>query len=81
MEKESNSHYHAHMKCLKIVDSSFNNDHLVIPEDLVAKFTVYQKFYLSTCLQVPRACRKDQSNVKIILLELTLLHLWSFNYP
>ena len=52
MGKESNSHYHAHMKCLKIVDSSFRGDSLVIPEDLVAKLTVYQKVYLSTCLQV-----------------------------
>ena len=79
MEKESNSHYHAHMKCLKIVDSSFGGDHLVIPEDLVANLTVYQKFYFSTCLQVPSTCRRDQSNVKIILLQLTIL--WSFNYP
>ena len=53
MGKESNSHYHAHMKCLKIVDSSFSGDWLVIPEDLVPKLTVYQKVYLSTCLQVP----------------------------
>ena len=26
--KESNLHYHAHMKCLKIVDSSFSGDHV-----------------------------------------------------
>ena len=53
MGKESNSHYHAHMKCLKIVDSSFSGDCLVIPEDLVPKLSVYQKVYLSTFLQVP----------------------------
>ena len=53
MGKESNSHYHAHMKCLKIVDSSFSGGCLVIPEDLVPKLSVYQKVYLSTCLQVP----------------------------
>ena len=51
--KESNSHYHAHMKCLKIVDSTFSGDRLVVPEDLVPKLTVYQKVYLNTCLQVP----------------------------
>ena len=51
--KESNSHYHAHMKCLKIVDSTFSGDNLVIPQDLVPKLTVCQKVYLNTCLQVP----------------------------
>ena len=51
--KESNSHYHAHMKCLKIVDSSFTGDCLEVPKDVVAKLTMYQKVYLETCLQVP----------------------------
>lgn len=52
--KESNSHYHAHLPCLRIVDSTFSGDRLVIPDDLVPKLTEYQKVYLlSTCLQVP----------------------------
>ena len=41
MEKVSNLHYQTHMKCLKAVDSSFSGDHLVVPEDLVAKLTQY----------------------------------------
>ena len=51
--KKSNSHYHAHMKCLKLVDSSFSGDCLIVPEHLLPKLTIYQKVYLSTCLQVP----------------------------
>ena len=50
MGKENNSHHHAHMKCLKIVDSSFSGDCLVIPEDLVPKFSVPESLpqHLST---------------------------------
>ena len=51
--KESNSHYHAHIKCLRIADSSFTGDHLVIPEDVLVKLTIFQKVYLTTCLEVP----------------------------
>ena len=53
--KESNSHYHAHLKCLRIVDSSFTGERLLIPQDVLVKLTIilFQKVNLSTCLQVP----------------------------
>jgi hypothetical protein len=50
--KESNSHYHANVMCLKRVSGSFEVE---IPEELIPKLTIYQKVYLMTCLQVPPA--------------------------
>ena len=45
--KESNSHYHAHVMCLKKVESSFE---IEIPKELI---TIFQKVYLMTCLNFP----------------------------
>ncbi len=51
--RESNSHYHAHMNCLKIADASFTGQKLIIPDEVLVKLDTYQKVYLSTCLEVP----------------------------
>ena len=48
--KESNSHYHAHVMCLKKAESSFE---IEIPKELISKLTIFQKVYLMTCLNVP----------------------------
>ena len=48
--KESNSHYHAHVMCLKKAESSFE---IEIPKELIPKLTIFQKVYLMTCLNVP----------------------------
>ena len=51
--RENNSHYHAHMSCLKIADASFTGQKLIIPDEVLVKLDTYQKVYLSTCLEVP----------------------------
>ena len=48
--RESNSHYHANMMCLKKVSGLFE---IEIPKELIPKLTIFQKVYLMTCLQVP----------------------------
>lgn len=49
--RESNSHYHAHMRCLRMVKSSFMGRDLVIPTTVQENLTPIQKIYLATCLQ------------------------------
>ena len=51
--RESNSHYHLHMSCLKLAKSSFTGEELVIPDEIKSKLTAFQKVYLITCIQVP----------------------------
>lgn len=51
--RESNSHYHTHMFCLKQAKNSFKGSDLVIPADVKEKLTPYQQIFLVTCLQVP----------------------------
>ena len=50
--KESNSHYHAHMSCLRLVSPLFKGSDLVVPEDVKVLLTPFQKIFLTTCLQV-----------------------------
>ena len=49
--RDSNSHYHAHMTCLKMVKSSFIEKDLIIPSTVQEHLTPIQKVYLTTCLQ------------------------------
>ena len=51
--RESNSHYHAHMTCLKLAKNSFKSDELVILDDVKVRLTSIQQIFLATCLQVP----------------------------
>lgn len=44
--RESNSHYHLYMLCLRAVDSPFQGRELRIPEEVRGKLTTYQKVYL-----------------------------------
>ena len=39
--RESNSHYHLHMMCLRSADGTFNGSDMVIPEDVRAKLTSF----------------------------------------
>ena len=52
--RESNSHYHLHMECLKPAQPSFSGDQLVILDEVKGKLTTFQKVYLITCIQVPQ---------------------------
>ena len=50
--RESNSHYHLHMACLKEADSAFTGDQdLVIPDEVKIKLNNFQKVYLITCFK------------------------------
>ena len=51
--RESNSHYHAHMNCLKKADASFHSQKLIIPHEVMLRLDTYQKVYLLTCLEAP----------------------------
>ena len=51
--RESNSHYHLHMSCLKLAKPSFTGEELVMPDEIKSKLTAFQKVYLITCIQVP----------------------------
>lgn len=51
--RESNSHYHLHMMCLKLAKPSFTGEELVIQDELKSRLTALQKIYLITCIQVP----------------------------
>ena len=50
--KEGNSHYHAHVNCIRIADTSFQSQDLVVPEDLKEKLTVFQKTYIANIFNV-----------------------------
>ena len=45
--RESNSHYHAHMRSLKMVNSSFMEKDLIIPSTVQEHLTPIQKIYLT----------------------------------
>ena len=51
--RESSSHYHLHMACLKLANPSFTGEELVITDEVKINLTAYQKMYLITCIQVP----------------------------
>ena len=55
MSKESNSHYHVHMHCLKTAQPLFSGSDLIIPDDVKLSLTVIQKIYLHSCIQVPQS--------------------------
>ena len=50
--RESNSHYHCHMNCLRMASPQFEGKDLLIPDAVKAALSVYQKVYLITCLQI-----------------------------
>ena len=50
--KESNSHYHLHIMCLKAADPFFKGTDLVIPDDVKGQLSNLQEVYLATCFQV-----------------------------
>ena len=51
--RESNSHYHLHMTCLKLAKPTFTGEELVIPDEVKSNLTAFQKVYLISCIQVP----------------------------
>ncbi len=53
LAKETNSHYHLHMMCLRAADPSFQGGEMVIPDVIKGQLSSYQKLYLRTCFQVP----------------------------
>ena len=50
--KESNSHYHARLACLKMACLSFQSKDLVIPYEIKSCLTIYQKSYLFQFMDV-----------------------------
>ena len=50
--RESNSHYHLHLLCLKKADPSLLGKNLVVPEQLKPSLTAVQKMYLAACFDV-----------------------------
>ena len=50
--KESNSHYHLHMKCLSVVCPTFHGGMLQIPLDVKAKLNDMQKIFLNCCFDI-----------------------------
>lgn len=51
--RESSSHYHCHFHCLKIASQQFEGNDMVVPDQVKAMLTPYQKFYLISCIRVP----------------------------
>ncbi len=50
--RESNSHYHAHMSCLKHANPTFQPSGLIIPDSVKVVLTPIQKLFLISCFQV-----------------------------
>lgn len=50
--KESNSHYHLHLSCLKSADMSFTGKDLMVPDDIKPALSAVQKMYLATCFGI-----------------------------
>ena len=50
--KESNSHYHLHLSCLKSADVSFTGKDLMVPDDIKPALSAVQKMYLATYFDV-----------------------------
>ena len=53
LSRESNSHYHVHIRCLKLADANFEIGKLTIPSDVKACLNPLQKFYLASCINIP----------------------------
>ena len=50
--RESNSHYHLHLACLRAADSTFTGDQdLVIPDEVKIKLNNFQNVYLIYCFK------------------------------
>lgn len=50
LRKESNPHFHLHMACIKVADSTFTRDQdLTVPDDVKIRLTGYQKVHLLSC--------------------------------
>ena len=50
--KESNSHYHLHMKCLSVVCPTFHGGMLQVPLDVKAKLNDMQNIFLNCCFDI-----------------------------
>ena len=50
--RESNSHYHLHVRCLCVVDPTFTGRDIFIQEDVKSNLNVYQKAYLVSCFGI-----------------------------
>ena len=50
--RESNSHYHLRMQCIKAVEPSFEAKEMVIPEEVEQRLNNYQRLYLKMCFQL-----------------------------
>jgi hypothetical protein len=50
--RESNSHYHCIVSCLKFADPNFDPKNLQVPESVKKDLTICQKIYLSSCFNV-----------------------------
>ena len=50
--KESNSHYHLYLPCLKSADASFTTRDLMVPDDVKHALSVVQKMYLAACFDI-----------------------------
>ena len=48
--KESNSHYHLHLSCLKSAEMTFTGKDLMVPDNIKPALTAVQKMYLATCI-------------------------------
>ena len=50
--RESNSHYHLHMACIRAADSTFTGDRdLVVPDEMKIQLNDFQKVYLISCFK------------------------------
>ena len=50
--KETNSHYHLKVSCIKAADPNFQGPELVVPQPIKEQLTTCQKAYLSICFQI-----------------------------
>jgi len=50
--KESNSHYHLHLSCLRGADMSFTARDLMVPDDIKNALSAVQKMYLTACFDI-----------------------------
>ena len=70
--KESNSHYHLHLSCLKSADVSFTGKDLMVPDDIKPALSAVQKMYLATCFD-------DFVTLSCLLLNLILdVHVYMY---
>jgi len=52
LRKESNSHYHLHLSCLRGADISFTTRDLMVSDDIKNALLVVQKMYLTACFDI-----------------------------